>query len=266
MKKILFLSDVDGTLMSDGRIHPRVIQEARQFTERGHLFALATGRHRFSLGTLCRQLPINAPCVILAGAATYDPVRDVCGNFFPLGEGVKDKLAQILRRYPRELAVQVFTARTQFNLRLNDFMRKYGIAEEVNKPDAPLSALQGEQVLKLGFNCEDVSVLEACAAEFFSDTAAYAWHYSFRIGIEVCHPLASKGNALRRMIDGGIVQPDLIAVAGDSANDLSMFPCADVRFAPCDAMPEVLQAADHVVSSARDGCVADALRFLMENP
>lgn len=264
MKKILFLSDVDGTLMSDGRINPRVVRAAREFTDRGHLFALATGRHKFSLGMLCRQLPINAPCVILAGAATYDPLTDVCGNFFPLGEDVKDKLAQIIKRYPRELAVQVFTTRTQFNLRLNDFMRQNGIAEEVNKPDAPLSALHGEQILKLGFNCEDVSVLEACAAEFFSNADAYEWHYSFRIGIEVCHPSASKGNALRRMIDGGDVSPDLIAVAGDSANDLSMFPCADVRFAPRDAMPEVLRAADHVVASAKDGCVADALRFLME--
>lgn len=166
MKKILFMSDVDGTLVDGGYIHPRVAEAAREFTARGHLFALATGRHKFSIGALCEQLPVNAPCIILAGAATYNSAAGTCENLFPMEEGVKAALARILAEYPAELAVQVFTARTQFNLRLNDFLRRHGIAEEVGKPDAPLSALQGEQILKLGFNCEDTAVLERCAAEF----------------------------------------------------------------------------------------------------
>lgn len=39
-------------------------------------------------------------------------------------------------------------------------------------------------------------------------------------------------------------------MAGDSANDLPLFPCADVRFAPRDAAAEVLARADHVVAAA----------------
>lgn len=242
---------------------PAVIEAAREFTSRGHLFALATGRHKFSLEGLRAQLPINSPCVILAGAATYDPVTDECYNLVPMEDGVKEKLRKILQEYPRDLAVQVFTAKTQFNLQLNDFMRCYGIAEEVNKPDAPLSALEGEQILKLGFNSEDTTVLEQCAAEFFSDTEQYEWHYSFRIAIEVCHPAASKGQALHKLLQGGSSTPDIVAVAGDSANDLSMFSCADIRFAPCDAISEIRAMADYVVSTAENGCVADALRILM---
>lgn len=265
MKKILFMSDVDGTLVDGGYIHPRVAEAAQEFTARGHLFALATGRHKFSIGALCEQLPVNAPCIILAGAATYNSAAGTCENLFPMEEGVRAALARILAEYPAELAVQVFTARTQFNLRLNDFLRRHGIAEEVGKPDAPLSALQGEQILKLGFNCEDTAVLERCAAEFFSDKNRYEWHYSFRIGIEVCHPMAGKGNALRRLLEAGDVRADCIAVAGDSANDLPLFPCADVRFAPRDAAAEVLARADHVVAAAREGGVADALELLLKN-
>lgn len=263
MKRILFLCDVDGTLVSGGKMSPAVIEAAREFTSRGHLLALATGRHKFSLGGLRAQLPINAPCVILAGAAVYDPVTDTCRRMIPMEEGVKHKLGEILKKYPRELAVQVFTARTQFNLQLNDFMRRYGIAEEVNQPDAPLSALEGEQILKIGFGCEDTAVLERCAREFFSDTSRYEWQYSSRITIEVCHPAASKGNALRGLLSGGDIRADIVAVAGDSANDLSMFSCADIRFAPSDAIPEIRAKADYVVSTAENGCAADALRILM---
>lgn len=265
MKKILFMSDVDGTLVVGGAIHPRVLEAAREFTAQGHLFALATGRHRFSIEALCRQLPVNAPCVILAGAAVYDPTTGKCGNFLPMGEEVKTSLERIMKEYPDDLAIQVFTERTQFNLRLNDFLRRYGIPEEVDKPDAPLSALRGERILKLGFNCEDTTVLERCAEEFFSDADSYEWLYSFRTGIEVSHPTASKGNALRRLLKTEAVRPGCVAVAGDSANDLSMFSCADIRFAPKDAAAEVLETADHVVASAREGGVAEALELLIKN-
>jgi len=258
------MSDVDGTLVGDGQIAPVVVDTAREFTSRGHLFGLATGRHKFSLGQLREQLPINGPCIILAGAAVYDPQTDTCSHMIPLDDEIKEILEQIMEKYPEDLAIQVFTTRTQFNLRLNDFMRQYGIREEVNKPDAPVSALQGEQILKVGFTHEDTSVLEKCAAEYFSDASRYEWHYSYRISIEVCHPTASKGNALRNLLASGDVQADIIAVAGDSGNDLSMFPCADVRFAPADAMQTVADAADYVVSTAKEGCVAEAMRMLME--
>ena len=264
MKKILLLSDVDGTLVVDGQMHPSVAEVAREFTAQGHMLALATGRHKFSLNQLCTELPINAPCVILAGAAVYDPATNACCHLLPMDEKVKESLARIVEEYPEKLAVQVYTAHTQFNLQLNDFMRCYGIAEEVNKPDAPLSALEGEQILKLGFNCEDTAVLEECANCFFSDTTRYEWHYSFRIAIEVCHCAASKGAALQSLLRNGDVQADIVAVVGDSANDLSMFPCADVRFAPRDAIPEILTAADYVVPTAKEGCVADVMRVLME--
>ena len=116
----------------------------------------------------------------------------------------------------------------------------------------------------MGLCCEDTALLEDCAARYFSDPRRYRWHYSFPIAIEVCAPAASKGAALQSLLRGGTIRPDLVAVAGDSANDLSMFPCADVGFAPRDAVPEVLAAADHVVSTAGEGCVADALRMLMD--
>ena len=113
MKKILFMSDVDGTLVDGGYIHPRVAEAAREFTARGHLFALATGRHKFSIGALCEQLPVNAPCIILAGAATYNSAAGTCENLFPMEEGVKAALARILAEYPavrRPASSTAFTA------------------------------------------------------------------------------------------------------------------------------------------------------------
>lgn len=264
MKRILFLTDVDGTLVAGGKLHPRVISAAREFTARGNYLALATGRNQFSIGALSRQIGVNAPCVILAGAAVFDPASRLCRHVIPIREEIKDILKRILREYPEELAIQVFTDKGQFNLRLNAFLRRHGIPEEIGKPDADVSAMEGRKILKVGLCCEDTTVLEDCAARYFSDPRRYRWHYSFPIAIEVLDPAASKGAALSSLLGDGSIQPDLVAVAGDSANDLPMFPCGDIRFAPRDAIEDIRAAADHVVSTAAEGCVADALNILME--
>lgn len=263
MKQILFLTDVDGTLTDGSGIAPSVIRQAEAFTADGHLLALATGRHRHGIRRLTGQLPVNAPCVILAGAALYDPRSDRCSQFLPLPAETLSALETILREYPEELAIQVYTADGQCNLRLNPFLRQHGIPEEIDRPIAEPAALKGAQILKLGLCCENTALLDQCAARFFGDETRYHWNYSFPIAIEVSSPVASKGAALRRLLNSGVIHPDLIAVAGDSANDLSLFEVADLRFAPETAFDEVKQAADRLIPPPSEGGVAEALKQLM---
>lgn len=263
MKQILFLTDVDGTLTDGGGIAPAVIRQAEAFTAAGHLLALATGRHRHGIRQLTEQLPVNAPCIILAGAALYDPRSDRCSQFLPLPAETLPALEDILREYPDTLAIQVYTASGQYNLRLNAFLRQHGIPEEICLPVARPEALRGEQILKLGFCCEDTALLEQCANRFFADGTRYHWNYSFPIAIEVNSPEASKGAALRQLLRRGVIQPELVAVAGDSANDLSLFEAADIRFAPQTAFPQVKRAADHLIPPPGAGGVAEALERLM---
>lgn len=263
MTNILFVTDVDGTLVDHGQVPRSVVEQARRFTAQGNRLTLATGRHRHSIARLAELLTVNTPCVILTGAALYDPSGGRCRRRIPLCDDVRTALAEILRTYPDSLAIQVFTAEDQFNLRLNRFLRENGIPEEIDKPDADLSALRGAQILKVGLCCEDTSLIERCAAQFFSNRLLYRWHYSFPIAAEVCHPAVSKGAALGSLLSEAELKPDLIAAAGDSANDLSLFALADIRFAPETAFPEVKKAADHIIPPPEKGGVAAALEVLM---
>jgi hypothetical protein len=56
-----------------------------------------------------------------------------------------------------------------------------------------VSALEHEQVLKIGLCCENVSRMEQAVNRLFSDPLHYKWHYSFVIGIEVFSPQARQG-------------------------------------------------------------------------
>ena len=65
--------DLDGTLFDDDK---RVSLENRQAIERfvkeGGKFGVATGRAPSIIGTIERDLPVNAPCILLNGAGLYD--------------------------------------------------------------------------------------------------------------------------------------------------------------------------------------------------
>ncbi len=48
---------------------------------------------------------------------------------------------------------------------------------------------------------------------------------------------------MKTIIEGLPEKPDCVAVAGDSPNDLSMFPYAECTFAPETSFEEVIKAA-----------------------
>jgi hydroxymethylpyrimidine pyrophosphatase-like HAD family hydrolase len=66
------LSDVDGTLVDRHGVDERVKQAVLDFTRQGNWFSLATGRNAFAIRNLTDQLAVNAPCILLTGAALYD--------------------------------------------------------------------------------------------------------------------------------------------------------------------------------------------------
>lgn len=261
--RILFLSDVDGTLVENNVVAPIVAEKAKEFVDKGNLFGLATGRHAFSMSWLAELLPINFPCVILSGACLYDTAEKKYKNPISVPDGIKDILAVIYERYP-DMGIQVFTDDGLINVRLNAFQKAYGIAQEVSRPVMGLEAMEGKTILKIGLCCEDTSKLDEAADELLTDTSLYHWHYSHVIAGEICRAGVSKGNAVKEILAKEGIKPDLIAVAGDTENDSALFDIADVTFAPESAMDSIKARANYIIPRPEDGGVAKALEILME--
>ena len=259
---VLFLSDIDGTLVDSHDVPVNVKKAIKEFTIQGNWFSLATGRNAFAIRWLVDELVINAPCIILTGAALYDSKKDALWNIKPLPEQCKKALRLLHEGYPT-MGIQVFTRSGLCNLRLNSFLQEHGIPEEIACSVSDIQSLENQEILKIGLCCEDVKKIELATKELFSDKLQYKWHYSHVIGAEVFSPMASKGIALKALIESMPEIPDLVAVAGDSPNDLSMFEHADVTFAPETAFPEVREAADYIIPSPKEGGVAQAINILM---
>lgn len=259
---ILFLSDIDGTLLEGHSIDPEVKRAIAEFIEQGNYFSLATGRNVFAIKWIIDELKINAPCVVLTGAALFDPLCGTLSNVKPLAAEARDLLAKVLTDYP-DIGIQVFTRDGLRNLRFNPFLQEHGIAEEVGLGVSDINKLNGVEILKIGLCCEDTGRLEQAIALLFSDEAKYKWHYSFRISVEIFSPEVSKGIAMRSLIDSLPSRPTYVAAAGDSPNDLSMFSEADITFAPESAFPEVAAAASHIIPPPSRAGIVRALEMLM---
>lgn len=259
--KILFFCDIDGTLIDGHTIADSVKDAVLDFTSRGNCFALATGRNVFAIRWITDQLAVNAPCILLSGAAVYNAANGKLANMRPLTDQVKAAIKVLLDEYPA-LGVQVFTKNGLRNLRLNPFLQEHGIPEEISCPVSDIRSLEQEQILKIGLCCEDTGQIELAANRLFSDPRRYQWNYSFYTGAEVLSPKASKGLAVKTVIERMKEKPDYIAAAGDSQNDLSMFACADITFAPETAFPEVRKAADYIIPPPEQGGIAQALKIL----
>lgn len=80
--------------------------------------------------------------------------------------------------------------------------------------------------------------------------------------IEILPEGSSKGNALEAMLEIKEINRENLAVIGDFYNDLEMIRMAGVGAAVAGAPDEVLDEADFISGSCKDGAVADLVEYL----
>lgn len=260
---ILFLCDIDGTLVRGSYLNPKVIPSINSFIEEGNYFSLATGRNAFSIRWILKDLKVNVPCILLSGASLYDSFEDKLLLSKPIDNCVFSTLKEVYDCY-KEVGIQVFTEKGLVNLRQNPFLRDSGIQEERECGVSSFKELQDQKILKLGLCCEDTNQLEKVVKQFFNNKELFHWHYSFRIAMEVLNPSASKGVAVQELISRLPEKPSLVVAAGDSPNDFSLFDVADMTFAPVTAFEEVKKRATHIIPSPEEGGVARIIEMLMQ--
>lgn len=108
--KTALFSDLDGTLFGcDGRISKENAEAIRRYIADGGLFAIATGREPRNAAHYLQEVPMNAPSIVLNGAAVYD-YSDGSYTLFKKLDTAKMRpfLCELLRRFP-EADMQIYT-------------------------------------------------------------------------------------------------------------------------------------------------------------
>lgn len=251
----LIVTDLDGTyLYDDHHISAENRAAVQYFMDNGGLFTVATGRSRAGMEHFFPLLELNAPAILYNGSAIYDfaQKRDVLA--FSVRESGLRLCRTLEERFP-DIGIEVYAAHRPYVAQDSPRTRRH--FENVKMPWNPCPAGDIPQPwlsLVLTGEAETLPQVEAFIRTAFP--GGFFLQYSSPHMLEVMHPRANKGAAVRAL--GGLlgVEPENIWAAGDGLNDVQLLESVSHSCAPADACAPILKAAKHILPGYRDHAIA----------
>lgn len=276
MSKTLYVSDLDGTLLStDSRISERSAAIISELSDLGALITVATARTPATVVPLLSQTRTTPPAVVMTGCAYWmrgdEYFRDP--HFLPEND-VKNALEFCNRHDVQPFVYVMSDDRMSLDvyhsaLHLNKAEESFYL-ERSNLPlkrfhlgtPAPQRAATHTMLLYAMGEEEGIrAAAEAFEATTECSVCCYPDVFNPHIwNFEVFPPGISKASAVADLKKE--VGAERLVVFGDSLNDLTMFAVADVAVAVGNALPEVKAAADKVIEANYTDSVA---RFIAED-
>ena len=267
-RTVLF-SDLDGTLFnSAGEVSPENREAIDWYTRNGGKFAISTGREARNAQIRLPGIPINAPSVVLNGAAVYDYDSGEYSHIHTLKSAVRAVLHRALGSIPG-LDVQVYTrggifyvtpeaaAQPQL-LSLHRPCRFVSWESLENEPWIKCLVYappEGEKALG-----ELLTANEGDAYRCVPGTTDVGGRLTY---FELMPPGVSKATALGALRAHPALEGRTFLAVGDYWNDYELLRAADIPVAPANAIPEILSIATHTVPSNNDHAIAHILRELI---
>ena len=252
--------DLDGTLFDDDKrvsMENRVAIEA--FVREGGRFGVATGRAPSIIGAIERDLPVNAPCILLNGAGLYDLAEKQFLAMHPIDSALTERVISRAVPLSPNVCPQIFNATGIYETNPNQRDDPQTVIEHMpvtqvsidQVPQPFLKFLLAHTAANLDFlhkTLEQEGLFEGLSA--FRSADAYLEFVALGV---------NKGTALEdvRARCGNVKK---ILAIGDYNNDLEMVALADIGGAPANAIDKVKSAADIVLAASNnESCVAEFL-------
>ena len=269
-EKILFVSDLDGTLMrSNLTISVFTVKTINRLVEQGISFTYATARSIVSARTITSDLKLNLPVITRNGAVLAD---NNTGGILEKALFTNDEvslLKSMLQELPKAGFVSCYFgddmiktfAETKHTIGLQGYLDYYkDDPATVIVPD--LSGMfRGEPgyVTMIGEK-EEIEPVYKRASEYKGWECIFQKDiYRDEYWLEICPQNCTKAKSILKLKEEyGF---DKLVVFGDSVNDLPMFKIADESYAVANAIDELKAQATKVIGSNEEDAVA---RFLID--
>lgn len=270
MKK-LYVTDLDGTLLNQSAcISPYSEQVLKDLIEQGIHFTIATGRSPFSAFSIMQNIPLNAPIILMNGAAIYDLKDQKCLSSVPVctssfhnilaAENKADIKGGYILSADDTFKGFICTTPTQkFYTYLNSydfpFISSNLSCQEENSLLYALYTDSANTRLELMYNLlkHDSNII----CDFYKDVYRQnCWC------LEITSSQATKYSAIQFLRTYGSY--DYVTGFGDSWNDISLFQACDESYAVANASSKLKAIATATIKSNIEDGVADFLSQLLK--
>lgn len=267
ISKIIFLSDMDGTLLThDKRLSDKDAEAIVRFRKAGGTFTVATGRVIQATRHYFDPIGLDSPVILCNGGMIYDCGKNktAWSKYLP-DKAAKNMVKEIIKNFPQACA-EICTPNAIYDYNINDYERchwKIGgfTAQVVNiLNDVPvgewckiLFAMPEEIVEDFAKFCSELP--ESRNVEFITSSKNYH---------EMLPKGCTKGDSLLKLkkLYGN---KDTVTVAmGDYNNDITMLKNADFAACPANALDEVRDVCDYIcMADCDNGAVAEVIDYIM---
>ena len=267
----LLVLDIDGTIAGESNSIREPIKAAIQLAQdQGIQVALATGRMYHSALPFYHDIGSQLPLIAYNGAFIKDPQTEKSYRELSVTPDIAIALLDHLEQpqfksrldihcyYDDQLYVREITLETErYKLRSG--------AKPVVVPD--LRTIAERSSLKLLVVTHEAPLIQELITHFsdrFSEDELHVTQ-STEIYLELTHPQANKGSAVRHLAEDILgFAPEQVMAIGDNFNDLEMLQYAEIGVAMGNAPPEVQAIADWVTIDVEEDGVAIAIqKFLL---
>ncbi len=253
---------MDGTLLnSKHQVSPLFFDLYKQLRNNNILFVAASGRQ---FGSIAEKLaPIRDEIIIIAenGGFAVQQGKELVST--PLPGGKKNEVLRELSAVPDAHPILCCKGSAYISERSRDFQSKlqeyytsYQVVSDLYEFD--------EEILK-------IAVYHEINSEQYIYPAVQSFESELQVKVsgehwvDLSHPNANKGYALKKIQDNYGISPEETLVFGDYNNDLEMLSLATYSVAMANAHPNVLSAANYKTLTNDEGGVEHILQKMLEN-
>ena len=271
--KILYVSDLDGTLMkNDETLSPDTVQIINELVEKGLSFTYATARSIESARTITGGLRLKLPVITRNGSVLAD---NATGKHLERALFTEEEVClikELLPELPQYGFVSCYLGEEMHRLYVDgkhspelqgyiDYYEKNPTVRPVSKVEEMFCGEPG-YVTAIGQK-EEIRVLyERVKAYSGWESLFQRDTYREEYWLEICPRNCTKAKTIQKVKER--LGYDRLVVFGDGLNDIPMFRIADEAYAVSNALDELKQFATGVIGSNEENAVAEFLKFQME--
>lgn len=268
LKKHLFVSDMDGTLLNEeSQISSETAEIISRLSQNGAMITVATARTPATVEELMKDTYTTVPAIVLTGAAMWDRVAKRYVNPVLHEPEALPALMEAFHSHNINPFVYVLDdeiLKVFHNGEMNRHERKFyeerrylGLKRFIlDSPEGEQPYIPGTILVFAVGNYDDIErVAMALRSDARLSVSFYRDIFNHDIAyLEVFQAGVSKSAAIKRLAE--MVGATSVTVYGDNLNDLSMMEIANDSVAVDNAVEEVKLRASRLIGSNKENSVA----------
>lgn len=269
MEKILYVTDLDGTLLNKKeRINKKSIDIINELVEKGMMFTYATARSLVSASVVTAGLTTRIPVIAYNGAFIFQPATGAILSQERFSREEMNCVSGFLSEHNISVLVYSYIQGIEkvswISGQENEGIRRY---LDLRKGDRRLRPVANQEELYQGdifyFTCVGEKDELQPVYDIFSKDARYRCTiqqelYRPEYLCEIMPAGATKAHAIEKLKK--IWSCDRVISFGDAVNDIPMFEISDESYAVENAVEELKAVASGIIESNENDGVANWLK------